>query len=153
MYLINHAAIGIALTSAIGATHPVAAFGVGWLSHYLADFFPHGDEQVGEWAKRKNEIPRILGVVAIDGVLFLAAFAWYTSAHGFSLSAAAAALGSFVPDIMWGLEKLAGRKLFGVFERLHTWNHNFFKIHIPMKAGIPLQIALAVALWSWLTLR
>jgi len=151
MYLINHAAIGIALASQV--SNPVAAFGIGWVSHYLADFFPHGDEGVGEWAARKNEIPRILGIVAIDGMLFLGAFAWFSAHQGFSWSAAAAAIGSFVPDIMWGLEKLAGRKLFGIFERLHSWNHNYFKIKLPVFAGVSLQIMFAAALWGWLTLR
>jgi hypothetical protein len=153
MYLINHAAIGVALATAVGATNPVAAFGVGWVSHYLADFMPHGDEGAGEWAKKKNEILRILGMVAVDGMLFLGVFAWFTNIRGFSWWTAAAAIGSFLPDIMWGFEMLAHRKLFGIFEKLHTLNHNFYKIRIPSKIGIPLQILLAAALWSWLTLR
>lgn len=152
MYLINHAAIGVALAGAVGATNPVAAFGIGWASHYLADFFPHGDEDAGEWAKRKNEILRILGMVAVDGVIFLSVFTWFSMERGFFWWAAAAAIGSFLPDIMWGFEMLARRKLFGVFERLHSWNHNFFKIHIPSVAGIPLQVFLATVLWAWLTL-
>ena len=44
MFLAGHASVGIAITAALGVTNPAAAFALGWASHYLADFFPHGDE-------------------------------------------------------------------------------------------------------------
>lgn len=149
MYLVGHAAVG--MTLAAGIANPAAAFGVGWLSHYLADFFPHGDEEMGEWTRKGNEVRRLMTLVAVDGVLFLAAFAFMTARNGFSLPLAAAALGSFVPDVMWGLEKVAKRKLFGPHEKLHYANHNFFEIPLPARAGVPLQLAVAAFLWWQLT--
>ena len=147
MYLVGHAAVGMAITSALGITNPVAAFGVGWASHYLADFFPHGDEAVGEWTKRGNEVHRLLAVVAFDGALFLSVFTIFTAHRGFSFAMAAAALGSFVPDVLWGLEKLFKKKLFGFHERFHLVNHNFFHIRLPFFVGILFQTAITFALW------
>jgi hypothetical protein len=149
MYLIGHAAVGMTLAASV--TNPVAAFGVGWLSHYLADFFPHGDEEVGEWTKKGNEVRRLMAIVSVDGTAALVAFAYLSSQRGFSLPLAAAALGSFVPDIMWGLEKVAKRKLFGFHEKFHYANHNFFDIHLPAWAGIPMQLSVAALLWWQLT--
>ncbi len=151
MYLVGHAAVG--MTLAAGVSNPVAAFGIGWLSHYLADFFPHGDEEVGEWTKKGNEVRRLMAIVAVDGAVALAAFSFMTARNGFSLPLAAAALGSFVPDVMWGLEKLAKRKLFGPHEKIHYANHNFFEIPLPAWAGVPLQLAVAAFLWWQLTVR
>lgn len=145
MYLVGHAAVGMTLAASLG--HPAAAFAVGWASHYLADFFPHGDEPVGVWAKRGNEVRRLLLLVAVDGALFLAAFAALTAARGFSASLLAAAVGSFAPDVMWGLEKATGRRLFGPHERIHARNHNFFRVHLPLWLGLCLQASVTGFLW------
>lgn len=149
MYLVGHAAVG--MTLAAGIANPVAAFGVGWLSHYIADYFPHGDEEVGEWTKKGNEIRRLLALVAVDGAVFLVLFGFLVSRHGFSLPVAAAAFGSFVPDVMWGLEKVAKRPLFGFHERFHFVNHNVFGVHLRPRVGVTLQLAVAALLWWRLT--
>ncbi len=150
MYLIGHAAVGASIVTALGVTNPTAAFCIGWASHYLADFFPHGDEPVGVWAKRGNEVYRLIAIAAVDGALFLAVFGFFTVRHGFDLVAAAAALGSFVPDVLWGLEKLFKKKLFGFHERFHFLNHNFFHIRLPLWLGIIFQLAVTTSLWWWL---
>lgn len=151
MYLVGHAAVGMTLAAA--TDDPVLAFGIGWLSHYLADFVPHGDEPAGEWAKRGDEVRRLFVLLMADGALFLAAFAWFTARRGFHLAAATAALGSFVPDVLWGLEKVRRKPLFGPLERFHAKNHNFFHVRLPLWAGLVGQAALAGGLWTWLTLH
>ncbi len=151
MFLVGHAAVGMLLASR--TDDPVVAFGIGWLSHYLADFFPHGDERVGEWTRRGHEIRRYAVLLAADGGLFLAAFAALTARRGFSLPLAAAALGSFVPDVMWGLEKLAKRRLFGFHERFHHRNHNFFRVRLPVWLGLALQAAVTGSIWWYLAVR
>ena len=42
MYLIGHAAVGATLATAV-TINPLAALGIGFVSHYLVDFIPHGD--------------------------------------------------------------------------------------------------------------
>ncbi|MEY4744925.1 MAG: hypothetical protein RL272_870 [Candidatus Parcubacteria bacterium] len=150
MYLIGHAAIG--MTLAAGTNEPVLAFGIGWLSHYLADLIPHGDEDAGEWVKRGHEVKRLLALVGIDSMLLLAAYAWFVAHRGFSPAPLAAALGSAIPDVMWGLEKVFKRNLFGWHERLHHKNHNYFRVRMPLWAGLAFQGALTALLWYRLTL-
>lgn len=153
MFLIGHAAVGVAIVAATNITNPVAAFGVGWLSHYLADFLPHGDEPMGEWAKKGNTIARFALMLLVDGSLFLAVFGWLTWRQGFSLPLTAAAAGSFIPDVMWGLEMVAKRKLWGPFTKFHSRNHNFFHPHLPAWVGLAWQGSATVLLWSWLFVR
>jgi len=124
MYLIGHAALGMTLASKV--TNPILAFGIGWLSHYLGDFFPHGDEQVGKWAKKGNEVQRILAIVAIDGVIILIAYGFFIRAHGFTLAP------------------------LGFLQRFHECNHNFFKINLPLWAGFVAQGVVTISLWWYL---
>lgn len=150
MYIIGHAAVG--MTLAAGTTNPAIAFLIGWASHYLADFFPHGDESVGEWAKRGSEVRRLAFLLSIDGAILLAASAWFIAYRGFSWAPCLAVVGSAVPDVLWGLEKLFKRKLFGPHEKFHGRNHNFFHVRLPLAVGLVLQAIVTAALWWRLTL-
>ncbi len=146
MYLTGHAALGAVLATAVTG-NPVAAFGVGWASHYLADFFPHGDEDLGEWTKKGNEIKRLFTIVAIDGAVLLALYAALVWQTGFSWAVGFAMAGSVTPDVMWGLEKVTKRKLFWKHDIFHTANHNFLKIHLSIVGGIVAQGIVAGLLW------
>jgi len=149
MYLVVHSAIGAALTAGL-TTDPVAAFGIGWLSHYFADLIPHGDEQAGEWARRKNEIRRYLLLAGIDGLLVLILVLVQAVGRGFSPALLAAVCGSVLPDVMWGLEKLFRKNLFGPLQRFHFAIHNYFRVRLPLWFGLLFQAALAGGLWFML---
>ncbi|MEY4722564.1 MAG: hypothetical protein RLZZ324_77 [Candidatus Parcubacteria bacterium] len=154
MQLIGHSAVGVVAIIALGVTNPALAFFVGWASHYVADFVPHGDEGIGEWANRKDTVKRIALVAGVDALATLALLGgWAFARHGMPLAVLAAALGAWVPDGMWGLEMLTGRKLFGPHHDFHHWNHNRLKIMIPTWIGIPAQLALTAVLWWWLMAR
>lgn len=148
MYLIGHAAVGVLMAS--GTANPAAAFGFGWLSHYLADFIPHGDEAVGEWTKRGNQVARLALIVAPDLAFIAAALAAYFGVHGFAPSVLAAAIGALVPDVLWGLEIFFKRKLFGPHHKFHDRNHNFFRWKIPFVYGLCLQAVLTIGMWRWI---
>jgi hypothetical protein len=151
MYLTGHAALGAVLATAVTA-NPAAAFGIGWLSHYLADFFPHGDEGIGEWTKRGNEIARLFAVLAVDGAVLLMLYGFLVARHGFSWPVALAMAGSVTPDVMWGLEKLLKRKLFWKHEAFHAANHNHFHIRLSILDGLVAQTIVGGGLW-WMLLR
>lgn len=148
MYLIGHAAVGVLAASI--TTNPAAAFGIGWLSHYVADFIPHGDEPLGEWAKRGNEVKRIGCIAALDLLILSAALSAYVAARGFTPWVLAAAAGSVVPDALWGLELVCKRKLFGPHHAFHHRNHNFFQVKLPLAVGLALQFAVTSGLWWWI---
>lgn len=153
MFLIGHAAVGATFVQLAGVENPVAAFGIGWLSHYLADFIPHGDEPVGKWTEGPGGTRKLFFLVAVDGCLLSLALAVvFLSRQDFSWVTLAAAAGACVPDGLWGLERLVGRKLFGPHGAFHFKNHNFFHIHLPLAVGLVLQALVTFFLWYRLTM-
>jgi hypothetical protein len=154
MYLTGHTAVAVAVVTALGIKNPVAAFGVGWLSHYVVDFIPHGDEEAGEWAERgKNKIGRIAIILAIDCAVLFSIVAAYVAHRGWEWPAAFAAAGSAVPDVLWGLSVVLKRPFIGPLERLHDRGHNFFNVRMPLWLGLVLQAVVAGSLWAWLIFR
>ncbi len=152
MFLIAHAAAGAALASSVDS--PPAAFIIGWLSHYLVDLIPHGDEAVGEWTKKGNEVRRFGLVAGIDGLLLAGVLVWlFLGRGGVEWNVLAAAVGATVPDVMWGIEKVAGRTLFGAHRRFHHRIHNYFHVRMPTWLGLSFQAAFAALLWYWLFVR
>lgn len=146
MYLTAHAAAGAAAAGILTA-NPAAAFGLGWLSHYLVDFIPHGDEAAGEWTKKGDEVRRYLLLSGVDGTIVAALFLVQAAGHGFSWVTAAAIVGSTVPDVLWGLEKVFKRRLFGPLQGFHSAVHNRLRIMLPTWLGLLVQAA--VAGWFW----
>lgn len=146
MYLTAHAAVGGVIGAALTA-NPLLAFGCGWVSHYFVDFIPHGDEPAGEWTKKGNEVRRYLLLFGVDGLLLFMLYLAQVRTHGFSWPLAAAIVGSTVPDVLWGLEKLFRKKMFGPLRRLHSAVHNRLKIMLPTWLGLLVQAA--VAGWFW----
>ncbi len=147
MFLIGHAAVGATIVQFAGIENPALAFGVGWLSHYVADFVPHGDEPVGKWTEGPHGLRRLLAIVALDGILLLLALGAVFARRGFSWAVLAASAGACVPDVLWGLEKLAGRKLFGPHGAFHFRNHNYFHVNLPLGVGLALQGAVTALLF------
>ena len=146
MFLTGHAALGAVIATAVTGD-PAIGFGVGWASHYVGDFFPHGDESLGEWTKRGNEVRRMLLVASVDGAVLVALYGALVATRGFSWTTALAMAGSVLPDVMWGLEKVVKRKLFWKHEAFHAANHNHLKIRMSLAAGIVAQIIVGGALW------
>ena len=152
MYITIHAAIGAAAAAAV-TKDPVAAFGLGWFLHYVADLVPHGDEAAGEWCRRgRSEVRRYALLAGIDGLALAGLLGVDYWRHGLNLVVLAAAAGSVLPDAMWGLETVVGKKLFGPFQRFHSYVHNHFRIRLPWPAGLLLQGGLAAILW-WCLIR
>lgn len=146
MFLTPHAAVGAAIAMAVTGD-PVAAFGVGWLSHYLADSVPHGDERLATWVSQGNEVKRLLAITTIDAVIWIVILTYVFLSVGFSWVILSAVVGSAVPDVMWGLEKVMKRELFGPLRKFHGWNHNFFKVDLPLWTGLVGQGIVTVVMW------
>ncbi|MFA6603300.1 MAG: hypothetical protein WCT10_00490 [Patescibacteria group bacterium] len=147
MFLIAHAAIGAAVAPLTGS--PLPAFFLGWLTHYLADAVPHGDESLGRWATARDGIRRFVFLAGVDFLLVAAILAIVFVARGFDWTILAGAVGATVPDFMWGLEKTFQRRLFGPFQDWHGLAHGIIKKKIPTAAGLALQFLVAAASWFW----
>ena len=153
MFLLGHASVAAAVVTAAKIKSPAVAFGIGFVSHYAVDALPHGDEAVGAWAKRGNEVRRLFAAFLIDGAACAAAFAGLILYRGVSWPVMAAAVGSMAPDAMWGLEKLLHRKIFWRLGKFHERVHNYFHINIPFAPGLALQLLVSASLFAFVFLK
>jgi len=145
MFLFAHAAIGAAVAPLAGS--PLPAFLAGWVTHYLADAVPHGDESLGRWASARNEVGRFALLAGIDLLLLAGILAAVFAARGFDWTVLAGAVGATVPDFLWGLEKIFKRRLFGRFQSWHRLAHGLIRRKLPTAVGLALQFSVAAVLW------
>ncbi|OIO52663.1 hypothetical protein COY93_00795 [Candidatus Uhrbacteria bacterium CG_4_10_14_0_8_um_filter_58_22] len=150
MFITAHAAVSVTVASALGIDQPAAAFALGWVLHYFGDALPHGDESLGEWAKR-GRIPAFrMGLMfAVDLVGLAAALLWCRSQGVLTPAVWAAVVGSAVPDLLVGLELVLRKPVTGPLAWLHEAAHHSINFVYSPWIGVPLQILLAVTLW-WL---
>ena len=143
MYLTPHAVLG----GIIGerAQNPLIAFVLGFLSHFILDAIPHGDEDIGALKQMKGEkyyIRLMISLVFFDTLLALILFI-ILSRFGYienSTSALSGAIGAMLPDYLWGVNVFFKNKFLAYKERLHSWIHNPLRIAMPVWAGIVWQI-------------
>ncbi len=150
MFLTGHSAIG--LIAASWTANPALAFLIGFLSHYVADAVPHGDEDLGVWTERGNAIHRLAFLMFLDLAVLTLSFSLLFNRYGWQWNQVLCIVGACLPDFMWGFEKAVGHRLFGPFGDWHRRNHNRWRVRIPSVVGVPVQLALTVGLW-WLLVR
>jgi hypothetical protein len=152
MFLTVHSSIGVAATTVAGITNPAAAFALGWFLHYVGDAIPHGDEKIGEWVMvGPKPVWRAVPFFAGDFAVMSSIFAVYSFHAGFSWSLVAVIAGSILPDVLFGVEMVFKRSLFGPVAHFHKWAHHLLGIRLPFKAGLPIQLAVLALMW-WIIL-
>lgn len=129
MFITVHAATGALIGQHIN--NPLAAFAVGFASHFLVDAIPHGDEHLVFAPRNSAEVKYQLKHIKLDSA---AGIAFTGLSFGFKvyanpLSAAFGIFGAVLPDVLIGLYELSElkkwqRKLFCRFKRFHHWCHN-----------------------------
>lgn len=150
----------------------MAVFGLSFLSHFVLDFIPHGDEEIyhdQEW-KVERRFKRVVLINLIDvlGVILLTI--WAINAHTAvdrSLLLLGI-LGSILPDFLSHLFPVLHEKLSWLFVvrwvyavtkptgvrymvRLQDWihdklHHDVFRRDIPFTAGLVMQMFLTAGL-------
>lgn len=151
MFLTPHSVAAVALTQAV--TAPGLAFVIGFVSHFLLDLVPHGDDGLNKWILKKkgSRVRKIFYVACIDsligGSIFL--LLWAVAPRFNFWVAASAALGSVLPDILWGLAELfpKSRILEHYKQKHHLWQGSVSD-PLSLKWGMILQLfTLLVSLW------
>jgi len=157
MLLTLHAATG-ALIGELAST-PAAAFGLGFLSHFALDIFPHGDRMIAKATKSTGKAARYYILVGIDALaavaFFFPAFALGRFDHPFL--AYLGLLGGLLPDLIVAIPEYALfiKKGYRVrlrwFYRLHVYMHDriirAFDT-MPLKFGIAFQVAILALMWK-----
>ncbi|MEA3249890.1 MAG: hypothetical protein U9Q03_06100 [Patescibacteria group bacterium] len=148
MFLTVHSAIGVTAVTAIGITNPAAAFALGWALHYVGDAIPHGDERIGDWVLESDRsVRRAIPFFAGDFAVMSAAFLMYSMSVGFHWHFAAVVAGSILPDVMFGMEMVFKRNVFGFLTPLHKKAHRLTGVRLPLWLGLSGQAIIALLLW------
>ncbi len=156
MFLTTHAVIASSVFSYFPSLSNGLVFLMSFLSHFLLDFIPHGDENLIDksWSRRKK-ILALLFVGLFDLVFLLVFFVWFYDQVVVDMSRLIIIIfGSILPD---GLQFLffifSGKenfftKVLGGLQLFHMKLHHFaldrFNFALTIKQGILLQITLIV---------
>jgi len=135
MTLTTHAIVGAALASVV-PSHPVAAFALGFGSHFLLDAIPHWDYHLDSLSEdKKNPMATDMKLgksflfdlckIGADFLLgFVLVFLFFTTPHNISYSIIFGAFGAILPDALqffyfkWRHEPLVA------LQKFHLWVHS-----------------------------
>lgn len=152
MFLTVHSTIGALIGQNVST--PLVAFIFGYISHWLIDAIPHGDENlIPKNFDKKQRIKRLFVIGAIDLLGSLLVLTILSRLTLFNLNMVVASIGAITPDILWGFSSLLPKKT--PWEFLNSWHnkiHWLFKTQISFKLGIVIQL-LVLALTVWIILR
>jgi hypothetical protein len=132
MLLSIHAAAGALIGQQ--TNNPLLAFVLAFVSHFVLDAIPHGDQDWIEDYKGNDQsrAKRIIFLVTLDGFILLTLLIsqfFYKSLTP-TLSIASGILGGILPDFLVGCHELSD-KLFKNFYQLHFKMHDLIKIKQP----------------------
>lgn len=170
MFLTTHAAAGILISH--HTSDPVAVFGLSFLSHFVLDFIPHGDEEIyhdEEW-KVQRRFRRVLfiGLLDVLGVVLLTLWAAHAHTAQDRSLLLLGILGSILPDFLSHLFPVLHEKMSWLFVvrwlyavtkptgvrymvRLQNWihdklHHDVIRRDISFRVGLVMQIFLTALL-------
>lgn len=142
MFLTIHAASGIFIGSHIST--PWLAFIIGYISHWLLDAIPHGDEKIIDRTKYSEAKlkKRLFYSAAIDTFGVIALFYLLTGSGNVILTSSIlwGMLGAVAPDYLWGLHKITPVKILKPLHKIHNWFHNLTINKLPFIFGSLVQL-------------
>lgn len=142
MFLTVHAASGIFIGSQVSI--PWLAFLIGYISHWLLDFIPHGDEKLIDRTKyTEQELKwKLFYGATLDTIGIIALFYILTSTETVTLTSSIlwGMLGAVAPDYLWGLHKVTHIKVLKPIHKIHNWFHLKLTNNLPFKFGSLVQL-------------
>ena len=153
MFITTHAAVG-ALVGAAFPNNRLLAFTAGFVSHFLLDMIPHGDEHMLDGYKSGSKVRRALAYVSIDGIVAVFTIIAILSAAPHSLHGAMkwGIIGGVLPDLLVGLYEVTKWKVLRAYTAFHHRNHHAIigkyrkGKDIPFKWGFAYQVVAAIIL-------
>jgi hypothetical protein len=149
MFLSVHTAAGILIGEQI--PNPLIAFTAGFLSHFIVDVVPHGDDELNLWLEKGSRRAKIRNVVGLDialsASLLSTAISKADTRHIPSILAAS--LGSVLPDLVWWpwkLFKISKDRLLFKFVAFHHNIQERLRKNVSFKYGFAFQLLTLIAL-------
>ncbi len=157
MFITIHAAAGAIIGKKIN--HRVWAFVLAFLSHFLLDIIPHGDEILEKkfFGIKVNDIAkeRLMALYgSVDAVVLALYLIFIFKTYPFAQNDPVnlAIIGAILPDLLVAIYKIKNIKALEWFYLLHSKIHRCItqriKYTMPIKIGIILQIAILIFLTS-----
>ena len=148
MFLTTHTSIALLISTKIMS--PFLGFILGFISHFLADIIPHGDESIGIKSRKleKKEKFLFLGSIGILDLL-LALFLIYFFLKSFSIDniiVFATVIGSWLPDLLWMSIDFFNLKFLNFFLKFHKYMHTLIDYRYPLIYGLFFQISFIIFL-------
>jgi hypothetical protein len=143
MLLSVHATVGAVIGENVNT--PLLAFILGFISHFILDIIPHGDEELIKAYRNDFKNRGMLYLIFFDliatVILMFALFYW----HKVDLTATViwGMIGGVAPDFMVAINEIT-HKHFCRTQKLHLWTHD--KIGHKLNWAMPLQLGLLLQL-------
>ena len=149
MFLIVHASVGAVLGEQFSS--PSISFIVGFLSHFLIDIIPHGDEELGRLfiKGKRHGLLAVIAVIDTIAALCLVSLFWLYGFLPNATGAFAGAVGAMIPDILSGFTIVSKGKFLPDFDQLHGWNHTLLGLEVPIPVGVTLQFVTFLVVWTY----
>jgi hypothetical protein len=150
MYQTVHGSAGLLIGAAI--PNPVAAFFVGFISHFILDTPPHDSIESKEWKDKGNLTKKFALEAGVDLLIFLGIL-WLLKANNLLVLSAgteAGIIGAILPDYLWGIPDFLKieNKTVTWFKLWHNKLHTIIykQIYIPLKYAIVVQLSFLAAI-------
>ncbi len=148
MLLTVHATTGALIGQQIN--NPILAFVLAFISHFVLDVIPHGDQDWIEEYKgdQKAKAKKIISIVVIDVVILMILLVskyFYGDSINQGLNIASGILGGLLPDFLVVCHELSD-KLFKNFYRFHFFIHDLIKVKPTIFQGVTFQIVITAIL-------
>ncbi|PIP17579.1 MAG: hypothetical protein COX43_03525 [Parcubacteria group bacterium CG23_combo_of_CG06-09_8_20_14_all_35_9] len=141
MYLTVHATCGILIAQK--TDNILWAFIFSFISHFILDAIPHGDQELLPHLSRAERLKRIVPIASIDITIATVLISTLIFKNFLVLSPIilAGITGATLPDFLNGFYELCDRKFFVIYGRFHHFCHHIIKkIQFSFWVGFALQI-------------
>src|SRR3989338_3897955 len=151
MFLTVHATSGIIIGQYF--TNPIVAFIMGYLSHFVLDIIPHGDDKLFIhylWPKRLKALITTAAIDSVLAIVWLILIFVHTDTI-YSTAILTAIIGTVLPDFLLGLYQVKKIKVIKWNYDLSILAHSFLKEKRPsIFWGFFIQIIFFIALIIYL---
>lgn len=159
MFLTTHAVVGIFISQQ--TNNPLLAFILAFISHFILDIIPHGDEELGDLARLGKKRIYLWSLGDFFVLVIMIGFLYTTTDLPRIAVTSAGVIGSILPDLISHFFPALHREypktliikfllyldrtlkfgsLFDAPNKLHRLTHRIIKFKIPFKYGMGLQL-------------
>jgi len=145
MLLSVHATVGAIIGENVNT--PLLAFVLGFISHFILDVLPHGDEELVKAYRNDFKNRGMLYLIFFDIVstIILMLLLFYFHKISLGMTVIWGVIGGIAPDIMVAIYEIT-HKHFHRTHKFHFWTHDKIGHHLhwvmPLKLGLLIQLLL-----------